>query len=191
MNTAMVPAPSSAKFVIRSEWRRGSVFHFDHFVQISREQSNQRTSRICEYNVHKWAQKRPPTGPLLAETCIAFVHFTSAALESIRAQLYNTSTRKIVLTGSASSGWFGILKFARMSILSAELFDKADSYRKQFDTAKPFRHVLITPFFEPAIAEAMLTEFPGPLESQMRNEFGRKNRKFAFHDVRSIGRHIS
>jgi Predicted proline hydroxylase len=74
-----------------------------------------------------------------------------------------------------------------MNILSAKLINQADSYRKQFDIAKPFRHVLITPFFEPAIAEAMLTEFPVPLESQMLNEFGRKNRKFACHEVRSIG----
>jgi hypothetical protein len=74
-----------------------------------------------------------------------------------------------------------------MNILSAELIDRADSYRKQFDIAKPFRHVLITPFFEPAIAEAMLSEFPVPRESEMVNEFGRKNRKFACHDVRSIG----
>jgi Predicted proline hydroxylase len=74
-----------------------------------------------------------------------------------------------------------------MKILSDDLVDKADYYRKQFDTAKPFDHVLITPFFESAIAEAMLTEFPVPVESQMRNEFGGKSRKFACHDVRSIG----
>jgi 2-oxoglutarate-Fe(II)-dependent oxygenase superfamily protein len=74
-----------------------------------------------------------------------------------------------------------------VNILSAELFDKADSYRRQFETAKPFRHVLITPFFEPSIAEAILTEFPVPRESEMINEFGKKNRKFACHDVRSIG----
>jgi len=49
------------------------------------------------------------------------------------------------------------------------------------------RHVLIAPFFEPAIAEAMLTEFPVPRESEMINEFGRKNRKFACHHVRSSG----
>jgi hypothetical protein len=74
-----------------------------------------------------------------------------------------------------------------MPILAAELFDKADSYRKKFDTAKPFRHVLIPEFFDPAIAEAMLAEFPVPRESEMINEFGIKNRKFACRDVRSIG----
>ncbi len=74
-----------------------------------------------------------------------------------------------------------------MKILSDDLIGNVDGYRKQFETAKPFRHVLITPFFEPAIAEAMLTEFPVPRESEMVNEFGKKNRKFACHDVRSIG----
>lgn len=78
-------------------------------------------------------------------------------------------------------------KFARMPILSAELFDKANSYRKQFETAKPFRHILIPQFFDPAIAEAMLAEFPVPRENEMINEFGVKNRKFACRDVRSIG----
>jgi hypothetical protein len=47
--------------------------------------------------------------------------------------------------------------------------------------------VLITPFFQPAVAEAMLQEFPVPIESQMRGEAGEKCRKFACHDVRSIG----
>jgi hypothetical protein len=74
-----------------------------------------------------------------------------------------------------------------MKILADDLINKADLYRRKFDAAKPFRHMLITPFFDSAVAEAMLQEFPVPLESQMRNEFGGKNRKFACHDVRSIG----
>lgn len=76
---------------------------------------------------------------------------------------------------------------AHMQILASDLIDKADFYRAKFDSAKPFRHVLITPFFDSAIAEAMLQEFPVPLESQMRGEAGEKCRKFACHDVRSIG----
>ena len=76
---------------------------------------------------------------------------------------------------------------AHMQILASDVIDKADFYRGKFDSAKPFRHVLITPFFDSAIAEAMLKEFPVPLESQMRGEVGEKCRKFACHDVRSIG----
>ena len=74
-----------------------------------------------------------------------------------------------------------------MKILSDDLINKADFYRRRFDKAQPFRHVLITPFFDPPLAEAMLKEFPIPLESEMRSEFGKKNRKFARHDVREIG----
>jgi hypothetical protein len=74
-----------------------------------------------------------------------------------------------------------------MKILADDLINKADLYRRKFDAAKPFHHMLITPFFDSAVAEAMLQEFPVPLESEMRNEFGGKNRKFACHDVRSIG----
>jgi hypothetical protein len=47
-----------------------------------------------------------------------------------------------------------------MPILAAELFDKATSYRKQFEIAKPFGHVLIPQFFDPTPGEAMLAEFP-------------------------------
>jgi hypothetical protein len=74
-----------------------------------------------------------------------------------------------------------------ISILSDDLIDNIDDYRAKFDGAQPFRHVLITPFFNPAIAEAMLDEFPVPVEAEMKNEFGRKSRKYACHDVRSIG----
>src|SRR2546425_10053524 len=58
-----------------------------------------------------------------------------------------------------------------MPIISSELFNNADSYRKQFDTAKPFRHVLIPQFFDPAIAEAVLAEFPVPRENEMITSF--------------------
>jgi hypothetical protein len=74
-----------------------------------------------------------------------------------------------------------------ISILSDELIKSIDRYHEQFESAKPFRHVLITPFFDPAIAEAMLKEFPIPVEAEMRNEFGKKSHKYACHDVRSIG----
>jgi Rps23 Pro-64 3,4-dihydroxylase Tpa1-like proline 4-hydroxylase len=74
-----------------------------------------------------------------------------------------------------------------LSILSDELVDNIDLYRAEFENAKPFRHVLIAPFFNSEIAEAMLEEFPVPVESEMRNEFGKRSRKYACHDVRSIG----
>src|SRR4029077_12389479 len=57
---------------------------------------------------------------------------------------------------------------APMQILANDLIDKADFYRGKFDSANPFRHVLITPFFDSAIAETMLQKFPVPLESQMQ-----------------------
>lgn len=76
---------------------------------------------------------------------------------------------------------------ANISILSDELTQNIDRYHAQFEHAQPFRHVLIAPFFNPAIADAMLEEFPVPVEAEMKNEFGRRSRKYACHDVRSIG----
>ena len=51
---------------------------------------------------------------------------------------------EILLTG------FETPKFARVPTFTVELFDKANSYRKQFETAKPFRHVLIPRLQMPA-----------------------------------------
>lgn len=74
-----------------------------------------------------------------------------------------------------------------LRILSSHLLQNLERYGREFMEARPFRHVLITPFFEPEVAEAILSEFPVPVESEMRSEFGRKNRKYACHDVRSLG----
>jgi hypothetical protein len=76
---------------------------------------------------------------------------------------------------------------ADVRVLSDELLGNIDHYREEFRNAKPYRHVLIAPFFNPEIAEAMLREFPTPVEAEMKNEFGRRSRKYACHDVRSIG----
>jgi hypothetical protein len=77
--------------------------------------------------------------------------------------------------------------FSNTSILSDDLTNKLDFYRERFDAAEPFRHVLIEPFFDPGIAEAMLEEFPVPAGPATKNAFGGSNRKYARHDVRSIG----
>jgi hypothetical protein len=64
-----------------------------------------------------------------------------------------------------------------MKVLADNVIERADWYRNQFETAKPFRHVLITPFFDRPTAEAMLAEFPVPQHKVL---------KFVCRDVRSI-----
>jgi len=61
-----------------------------------------------------------------------------------------------------------------------------DDYARQFQEADPFRHVLIPDFFAAETIEGLLADFPTPREEEMRNEFGKKSRKYACHDVRSI-----
>lgn len=45
-------------------------------------------------------------------------------------------------------------------LLSATARDQACRYREAFLGAEPFRHVVIDNFFEPALAERLLSEFP-------------------------------
>ena len=74
-----------------------------------------------------------------------------------------------------------------MSILSPEFVANADKIRHAFDTAQPFRHALITPFFRPDVCRRMLDEFPHADPATLVNEFGMPNKKKAVHDVRNLG----
>src|ERR1700753_715805 len=44
--------------------------------------------------------------------------------------------------------------------ISPVAYEEADQIRERFVNAKPFRHVVIEDFFDPAFAEKLLEEFP-------------------------------
>lgn len=75
-----------------------------------------------------------------------------------------------------------------MNILSAEAKNRLKDIAVEFASAKPFRHVVIDNFLEPALAEAMLANFPShPNPDQLVNEFGDHNPKSAISDVKGLG----
>lgn len=58
---------------------------------------------------------------------------------------------------------------------------------REFDSARPFRHVVIDNFLKPEIADALLEQFPGVKDpSKLLNEFGTPNPKSAISEVRSL-----
>jgi hypothetical protein len=56
--------------------------------------------------------------------------------------------------------------------VSAAVMAEAEAYGASFAAAKPFKHVVIEGFFEPAFAKAMLRDFPAFDPERARNEFG-------------------
>ncbi len=72
-------------------------------------------------------------------------------------------------------------------VLSRYLLEHIDELAVRFATAKPFRHVLIEPFFDRDLCEKLIQQFPKPDPSKMVNEFGGKSGKYACSNVRGIG----
>lgn len=72
------------------------------------------------------------------------------------------------------------------------MFDEAlpeqlDRLRQAYVAAEPFRHVVIDGFFQPAVADRLLQEFPRFDAAYARNEFGEVGRKAVRTDMAAIG----
>jgi hypothetical protein len=70
--------------------------------------------------------------------------------------------------------------------VSAHAQESVDQYRQAFLTAKPFKHVMIEDFFEPAFAEQLLAEFPSFDKKLAINESGYAAGKSVNTNIRSI-----
>ena len=62
-------------------------------------------------------------------------------------------------------------------MISAAALQASEAFRLQFQTAKPFRHVVIDDFLEPSACEALLRDFPAFSEKYAANEHGGVGRK--------------
>ena len=71
-------------------------------------------------------------------------------------------------------------------MLHANLVDQIERYADTFQSAQPFRHVVIPQFFADETVASILADFPRPKEDEMINEFGEKSSKYACSDVREI-----
>jgi hypothetical protein len=71
--------------------------------------------------------------------------------------------------------------------VSAAAREGAADLAARFAAAKPFRHVVIDGFFEPAFCERIVEEFPAFDEKKAINEDGQVGAKAVFEKIRSIG----
>jgi Rps23 Pro-64 3,4-dihydroxylase Tpa1-like proline 4-hydroxylase len=71
-------------------------------------------------------------------------------------------------------------------ILDPHLQSEREALARQFESADPFRHVVMPDFFAPEVARRLLDDFPSFEERFARGEMGDVGRKAARRDVRDI-----
>ncbi|HSC97313.1 MAG TPA: 2OG-Fe(II) oxygenase, partial [Casimicrobiaceae bacterium] len=71
-------------------------------------------------------------------------------------------------------------------MISAAALQASEAFRVQFETAKPFRHVVIDDFLEPPACEALLRDFPAFNEKYAADEHGGVGRKAVVERAASI-----
>lgn len=72
------------------------------------------------------------------------------------------------------------------SLISASVLSRKDELACRFAQAKPFRHVAIADFLDPALCEALRTDFPDFEARHALNEMGEVGGKAVRMDVRDI-----
>lgn len=71
-------------------------------------------------------------------------------------------------------------------MIQPDVLREAARIREAFQHAKPFRHVMIDGFLEPAVAESMLADFPRFDERKALNEHGEVGRKAVVESVKQL-----
>ena len=59
-----------------------------------------------------------------------------------------------------------------LELINPRVLERVDEFRDQFQSAKPFRHVVIDQLLVPECCRRLVEEFPGFNPEQARNEFG-------------------
>ena len=72
-------------------------------------------------------------------------------------------------------------------VLNPALSEQAHSLFEQFNTAEPFRHVLIEDFLAGPFLESVSEQFPKPVEEEMLSEFGDRSLKHTVEDLAALG----
>jgi Rps23 Pro-64 3,4-dihydroxylase Tpa1-like proline 4-hydroxylase len=74
-----------------------------------------------------------------------------------------------------------------MDLININVRERANEYRREFENAKPFKHVVIDDFLRPEVAESLLAEFPTAEDkSKLVSEFGDPHPKSARADVKNL-----
>jgi len=72
-------------------------------------------------------------------------------------------------------------------MLSPDLDSRTAALARAYCTARPFRHVLIEPFFEPAALAVLLAQFPAFARGSTRSEDGSAGRKAVVERIAGLG----
>ena len=73
------------------------------------------------------------------------------------------------------------------SLIEPAVLRNLDRLHQEFQSAEPFRHVIVDNFLRKAVADRMLADFPTVKDpSKLVNEFGAPNPKSAISDVKSL-----
>ena len=74
-----------------------------------------------------------------------------------------------------------------LDLISSDVLAQAASLRRSFETAKPFRHLVIDGFVDPGYCQELIHEFPRFDRERALNEFGDAGRKAVFQELPKIG----
>ena len=74
-----------------------------------------------------------------------------------------------------------------VSLLHPTVRERAEELRRQFDTAQPFRHVVVEPFLDPPLCRELIAGFPAFDQRYAKNERGEPGRKAAIPDIARLG----
>jgi hypothetical protein len=72
-------------------------------------------------------------------------------------------------------------------MIAPSILARSDELRAEYDAAKPFRHLCLDGFLEPAMAERLRAEFPAFDPARARNEMGEVGGKAVHTDLADIG----
>lgn len=72
-------------------------------------------------------------------------------------------------------------------MLDPGVVENADQLRARFSKARPFRHVVIDRFLDPAFCDALIAQFPAVESGQSANERGERGRKAVHPELGKLG----
>jgi hypothetical protein len=72
-------------------------------------------------------------------------------------------------------------------LLSPDVLAQAASLRRSFETAEPFRHLVIDDFLAPAYCQELTERFPAFDREHALDQFGHAGRKAVFQDLPKLG----
>jgi hypothetical protein len=77
--------------------------------------------------------------------------------------------------------------FVSVDLLNPAVLADAAALRQQFESARPFRHVAIDGFIDPACCRELQASFPNFSAERARNELGEIGRKAVYPDLATLG----